>query len=244
MTKPARYLFELDFAAPPEPDPEPVVEVEEEEIVVPTIELAKHEQLLEQARETAFEQGRLKGLEEGRTAEESQAAHSLAAEAARLADAAQSVMAAIDADRLRTEKEAAALAFKVAQTLATELVARQPEAEIEALLSECLGPLRTTPHLAIRLAADLADRLRDTLEAMAQERGLSGRLMVIGEPDLDAGDCRIEWADGGIIRDMAALEEQIKNSIDHYFDAKEEALGQNASEDEPSTDGNAETLGE
>ena len=52
-------------------------------------------------------------------------------------------------------------------------------------------------------------RINDTLYAAAREKleditrahGYEGRLVVLGEPSVAVGDCRIEWADGGIDRD-------------------------------------------
>lgn len=251
MTKPARFLFELDFGAPPEPQNDPA-DMVEEIASVPTIELPRHEALLDQARQAAYEQGRQAGIQEGRDSAESQAAQSLSSEAARLADAAQSIMAAFETDRQRAERDAADLALCVARTLAKELVAREPETEIIALISDCLAPLRATPHLAVRLANDLADQMRETLETMARDRGMSGRLMVIGEPDLKPGDCRIEWADGGIIRDMDELEARIRQSMMDYFSAKDHARGKTTpdyaaeshDQTDPQNEVGAETLGE
>jgi hypothetical protein len=38
------------------------------------------------------------------------------------------------------------------------------------------------------------------------EKGFEGRLVILGEPEIVRGDCHIEWADGGILRDRKALE--------------------------------------
>ena len=37
--------------------------------------------------------------------------------------------------------------------------------------------------------------------------------MVLAEPDIAPGDCRIEWADGGISRDSAATEHAIDEAV-------------------------------
>ena len=57
-------------------------------------------------------------------------------------------------------------------------------------------------------------RVNDALYAAAKEKlddivrakSFEGRLVVLAEPDIALGDCRIEWADGGINRDSAATE--------------------------------------
>ena len=37
--------------------------------------------------------------------------------------------------------------------------------------------------------------------------------MVIGEPDIAPGDGRIEWADGGIVREQARIEAAVDQAL-------------------------------
>ena len=46
--------------------------------------------------------------------------------------------------------------------------------------------------------------------------GFDGRLVVLAEPDIAPGDCRIEWADGGLKRDRAATEAAIEEAVARY----------------------------
>jgi flagellar assembly protein FliH len=48
---------------------------------------------------------------------------------------------------------------------------------------------------------------------MARERGYEGRLVVMGEPDIAPGDGRIEWADGGIVREQARIEAAVDQAV-------------------------------
>ena len=205
---PARFLFDTDFSRTTE---EPVVEVSEAAPI--DAYLAR----LAAASEDAYQ----RGYAEGRAAAEAEAARRVADEAGRLVSAAQSILAALDADRERIEKDAARLAFVSARKLAETLVAREPTAEIEALVAECLGPLRQAPHIVIRVDARDVENIKAEADRIAHERGFSGRLVVLGEPDLARGDCRIEWADGGIVRNMADVERQAFEAIERYFAARE-----------------------
>ena len=47
-------------------------------------------------------------------------------------------------------------------------------------------------------------------------QGFDGRLVVLAEPGLKAGDCRIEWADGGMTRDRDATEAAIGEAVARY----------------------------
>ena len=53
-------------------------------------------------------------------------------------------------------------------------------------------------------------------DGRARTRGFEGRLVVMGENELAVGDCRIEWADGGLVRDSAATEAAITQAVDSY----------------------------
>ena len=44
--------------------------------------------------------------------------------------------------------------------------------------------------------------------------------MVLAAPDIATGDCRIEWADGGITRDSAATAAAIEEAVGRYVEAK------------------------
>ena len=59
-----------------------------------------------------------------------------------------------------------------------------------------------------------ADRAASSSTTIARARGFEGRLVVLAEPDIAAGDCRIEWADGGIERDSAAIDAAIGEAVD------------------------------
>lgn len=202
MASPARFLFDTDFAAPP-PRPEPAAPV------VPTIELSVHEALLADAER----RGRERGLAEGREAAEARAAGRLADEAARLAAAAQSILGVLDVERARIEADAVRLAEAVGRKIAGRLFDLHPTDRLLAVIADAFGPLAKAPHLVVRLAAADAGPIREALERLAAERGFEGRLVVLGEDGIGRGDCRIEWADGGIVLDRAATEAAVARAL-------------------------------
>lgn len=199
----APFTFDVNFAAPQVEKP------------IPTVLLSDHEIALKEAEE----RGRLIGLEQGKAGEEAR----LANEAKRVADAAAAILAAIDGDRTQLERDSATLAFSIGKKLAGEALSRFPLDNIETLISECLGPLRSTPHLVVRLHEKDAEAITETVGKFARESGFDGRFVVLGEPDFAPGDCRIEWADGGIIRNLDTAETEIETSFQRYFAALDEA---------------------
>ena len=61
---------------------------------------------------------------------------------------------------------------------------------------------------------------REKLDDIARAKSFQGRLVVLAEPDIAVGDCRIEWADGGITRNMAATEAAIGTAVESYVSAR------------------------
>ncbi len=211
MTNPPKFLFNLDFSAPEEPE-----EVAPPEPEIPMIPVAQHKELLKKAKAEAFEEGRVKALQDLQTKQETL----LTEEVGRLAVAVGEVLQTLDDQMASREKDAIGLAFLVARRLCGHLIARQPLAETVALVSECLGPLRKAPHLVIRIAEKDVDALKSQVDPIIHEKGFEGRLVILGEPEISRGDCHIEWADGGIRRDRKALEAGIDASIRSYLRAR------------------------
>ena len=54
------------------------------------------------------------------------------------------------------------------------------------------------PHVVVRIAEPVFEIAHTRLEEIAQLHGFEGRLVMLAEPGMALGDCRIEWADGGL----------------------------------------------
>ncbi len=183
----------------------------EEAPVVPSFS----EDELQQAKSDAFNEGLTQGRSETMESVEKRIAEALS----RLAEKANDLDMVHKGELERIRGEAAELAHEIASKLAPALTARMPMTETKVLLEECLSHLNETPHIVIRVADDMADAMRERADILAEERGFSGKIMIMSEPDMPPGDCRIEWADGGIERNSAALSEKISRAIQRHVDA-------------------------
>lgn len=211
---PARFLFNRDLMPSKKAQPE-----ETEEVVEPTITVREHQALIAEAEQ----RGRQEGLAEGRGQVVDQEADRVAKEAARMVAAMERLLQGLDAEQSRIEKDAVGLAFLSGRRFAAHLIAREPLGEVVALLSECLGPLRRESHVVVRVNEKDSDRLKSAVDGLVYEKGFEGRLVILGEPDLERGDCKIEWADGGLLRDRKAIEKQVEASIRRYFVVRDDA---------------------
>jgi flagellar assembly protein FliH len=117
----------------------------------------------------------------------------------------------------RLEDEAVHVALAVARKLAPSLLAREPLAEVEALVAEIFKQVHTAPHVVIRVAEDMIDPAGSRLQQIADQRGFKGRLVLLPSPDLKADEVKVEWADGGIERDRTAVENSIDEAVRNYL---------------------------
>ena len=78
----------------------------------------------------------------------------------------------------------------------------------------------STPHIAVRINDALYAPRRKSSKKSCASRGFEGRLVVLAERDIAPGDCRIEWADGGVNRDSAAAEAAISEAVTGYIGAR------------------------
>jgi flagellar assembly protein FliH len=204
MAQPARFTFDLDLgkrstSAPPKPTvPEDLVA-----------------QLVAQAREDAYAEG----LAAGERNATSMAAQTLASAAGMLATQTAEMAAALDDATLQARRDAIELAASIGRKLALHLLARFPTLELDALIAECMQSLNGVPHLVVRCHPNIADEIRDIATAHMQTSGFSGRLIVMGDPDIRLGDGRLEWVDGGLVRDIGAISKDIDRKITAYLAA-------------------------
>ena len=76
----------------------------------------------------------------------------------------------------------------------------------------------------VRVNDALHETARTQLDAIARTRGFEGRLVVLAEPEIALGDCKIEWADGGIVRDTGRTESAIATAIGRYLGTRPSAV--------------------
>lgn len=161
---------------------------------------------LDQARQAGYAEGHAAGLAEAAEATTSTAARALDA----ITKALPAFLATGDAHAREIERQAVAALRTVVAKALPAYAAREPLAEIEALLNKCLAEAIDEPRIVLRVANAVYEPLREQVDAMAAGSGFGGRIVLLADDALSGGDARIEWADGGAERRLA---EQI-NEID------------------------------
>ncbi|KJE36298.1 hypothetical protein UF64_05465 [Thalassospira sp. HJ] len=87
--------------------------------------------------------------------------------------------------------------------------------EIEDIVRQCLANLFEAPKVMIKVHPDLEKDVGAAAERIAVSRGFSGKVVVVGEPDVAMGDCQVSWGDGTAVRDSARVWSEINTIIDN-----------------------------
>ena len=206
MAAPAKFLFDTDFGAPDKA----------RERAATALEIA---QKVAAAEAHAYRDGYDAGQREAKA--ESDRRTALALE--EIGSAIKVIAQRFSGIETRMETEAVDVAVAVARKLCTELIAREPLGEITALVADCFAHLVSTPHLVVRINDTLYEAAREKIERLAKQSGFEGRLVILAEPAIATGDCRIEWADGGVVLDRATIEAKISELVGRYMAPRDQA---------------------
>jgi len=162
-----------------------------------------------EAEKTSFREGFEAAKQEGE--------QRCAAQLDRIAAEMHLAVGRLAAIETRLEREAIDVANAIACQLAPALIAKQPLAEIEALVLDVLSHVRAAPHVAVRISPEMAEDAGKRLKKIADERGFANRLVILPDPAIQSGNCLIEWADGGVSRDTDAITARIEQAIQNYL---------------------------
>jgi flagellar assembly protein FliH len=206
MAAPAKFLFDMDFSAPDKTRERPATP-------------AEIAQKIANAEARAYRDGFDAAKREAKAESDRRAALALE----EIGIAIQAIASRFSGIEARMETEAVDVAVAVARKLCSELIAGEPLSEITALVSDCFSHLVSTPHLVVRINEQLYEAARERIEKLAKRSGFEGRLVILAEPEIDTGDCKIEWADGGVVLERAAIEAKINELVGRYMASRGQA---------------------
>jgi flagellar assembly protein FliH len=205
MAAPAKFLFDMDFSAPDRTRERPAT----------PSEIA---QKIASAEARAYRDGFDAAQREAKAESDRRAALALE----EIGIALKTIAIRFSGIETRMETEAVDVAVAVARKLCDALIASEPLGEITGLVSDCFSHLVSTPHLVVRINASLYETARERIERLAKQSGFADRLVILAEPEIETGDCRIEWADGGVVLERAAVEAKINELVGRYMASRGE----------------------
>lgn len=198
------FLFEVAF------DDDDVVEpMADEPAAAPTFD----EAALQAARAEGFDAGRLEGYAQGQR--DAEAAADAASASAREAIAAHLT------GFMEHAAAAEAGALAVAATAASQAVvhgfpafaATVGSGEIDLLFRDALARASDEPRIVVRIAPDAFEKTADDLNDIARSTGFAGKVITLEDGAIAPGDVKVEWADGGLVRDLGRLTRAIAEAL-------------------------------
>ncbi len=123
------------------------------------------------------------------------------------------LVACMDAMAKDQEAHTRCLALAIAKKVLPAFTAQQGLQEIEALVNATLHEMEREPRLVVRVEESQFDALNEKIQALAAQRAYGGKIVIIADAAVASGDCRIEWADGGVARDTAATMSSIEKTV-------------------------------
>jgi flagellar assembly protein FliH len=206
MAAPAKFMFDMDFSAPDRMRERPATP-------------AEIAQKIAAAESRAYRDGFDAAQREAKAESDRRSALALEEIGINIKGIAQR----FSGIETRMETEAVDVAVAVARKLCSTLIAAEPLGEITALVKDCFSHLVSTPHLVVRINESLYEAAHERIERMAKQSGFEGRLVILAEPEIGTGDCRIEWADGGVVLERAAIETKIDELVGRYIASRNKA---------------------
>jgi len=206
MAQPAKFMFDMDFAKP-----------DKAREKAPTA--AEIAQKVAAAEAKAYRDGFDAAQREAKVESDRRAALALE----EIGIAIKGIASRFAGIETKMETEAVDVAVAVARKLCSELIAAEPLAEITGLVKDCFSHLVSTPHLVVRINDALYEGARERIEQMSRQSGFEGRLVILAEPTIPTGDCKIEWADGGVVLERAAIEAKINELVGRYMASRGQA---------------------
>lgn len=195
VTQPKKFLFDLAF------DSEVVGPAGEREKPKPTYSQEQIDAARQEAYESGFNAGQKAMMED-----QQQYQNALLT---KIDQGIGHISQAMVAEWQRQLAQLQEIALVIARKIMPTYVERHGLDEIEKIVSKIVAEMAHEPRLVIRVNESQFEDAKTRIEAIAANKAYAGKLVILGDADLGPSDCRVEWADGGVERDLKTLWQEI-----------------------------------
>ncbi len=113
-------------------------------------------------------------------------------------------------------KECVKLTYGIIVKLLPKLARSETLSNIEKLISNTLNEVSEEKKVSIIVASDVFSDIKKKIDDIKKCNGFEGNLVVMEDSEMASGNCNIEWSNGGVIKDMEKVYQQIDKVIDEY----------------------------
>lgn len=212
-----------------------LAELESEEHAPPTYT----QEEVDEAKEASYQLGRQEGMSSAMAGIEQQVAVSLEGVLNKVGELNQVHRKWTD----EIQRDAVRLSATIMRKMAPELTRGTELPQIEHVINQAFQFLTEQPKVMIRVAAELEAPLRDKVQLMASRVGYEGEVVLVGDPELVATDCRVSWAAGAVERALDETWGEIDEMVERTLSSLP-ARSSIGSDMPPQTEPEAEIAGE
>jgi flagellar assembly protein FliH len=193
-----KFFFDLhDFEAPevhPEETPPPVTYSQEE---------------LDAAKQLAHDQGRQKGLNEAAASREQKVTQLVQQISTQFA----TLFASEQERESRYEEEVIGLVIQSLDKLFPSLNERIGPYEMQQAVSRILKSASDQSEITIRVAPEFTADIESVIAPIRNKDINPPNFHIVADETLDDGECRLQWSDGGAVRNAARLSAEIYDAL-------------------------------
>jgi flagellar assembly protein FliH len=115
---------------------------------------------------------------------------------------------------VRAQQDLPKAALAIAKKVAEGALAENSAAAVEATALRCVEIMLGEPKLQITVHESLIEQVKKKVADVATRTELAKDVVVIGQNNLATTDCRMEWKDGALVRNVAKIWEDIARAIE------------------------------
>ena len=197
-TAPRKFMFETSFegnaAANRPPERKPV-----------TLKPDDYDAL----KKESFDQGFAEGT---RVTQEGQG-RVIAALLEKLGESIDHLVTELHTQKNQRDSDLRQSVMAIAKKLLPSTLAENGMQEMQKLIADTIIEMAHEPRLVVRTSEHDFETLNAYVTEIANKRAYAGKLIVVSDEAIVAGDCRIEWADGGIERNVNDTWEKISDVV-------------------------------
>ncbi len=200
-----------------EPPPAPVLPPEPQIVVK-----GFSQEELDSAKQQAFAQGKLEGQAEGHKAAWDEAMASIEKQTADSLELVLEQLRALTPIAVETAEKsysaAVELAMAVCRKVVPTLCQEHAADEIRLLFEKNFHFLKEEPKITVKLNPSMADAVKPYIAKIVKQESFAGKVAVVRDESLPAGDCKIEWAHGGVERTAQDVLKQTEELLKLYHE--------------------------
>jgi flagellar assembly protein FliH len=132
---------------------------------------------------------------------------------AKVEESLASLLKNLDTLAHEQEEQTLRLTLAIAKKLLPAYTAQNGLKEIETLVGDAIRDMGREPRLVVRTSEGEFDALNEKIQVLATQRAYAGKVVILADAAVASGDCRIEWADGGVARDTPTTWNAIEQTI-------------------------------